>query len=73
MARKRSIRVVGHAVRLALFVLAVVYAGRFLVGTLDSRGWSPAAFFGLLLVAGALSLVWRGTLDLRKALHRMRS
>lgn len=73
MIRKRTLRVVGHGIRLALFLLATVATVRFFLRTLETRGWSPGAFFGLLLVTGAVSLVWRGTLDLRKAIHRYRT
>ena len=73
MSRSRSIRLVGHGVRLALFILAGVAAGRFFLDTLGSRGWGPGTFFGLLLVTGTLSLIWRASLDLRKLLRRKRA
>ena len=70
MARSRAARLVGPCVRLALFAIATIAAVRFLYGTVASRGWGPGALFGLLLIAGGIALVWRATLDLRKALGR---
>ena len=71
MSRSRA-HVFTHGVRLALFLLACFAAGRFLVRTVDRGGWTPGAFFGLLLVTGAVSLAWRAVLDLRKATRRRR-
>jgi hypothetical protein len=73
MPRVRTIRAAGNALRLLLFVIATVAAMRFLVSSVDRDGWGPAALFGLLLVAGALSLVWRSTRDFRRSLTRLRS
>lgn len=72
MARRRPARIAGHGLRLALFTVALVAAGNFLLDAVSRRA-SPAALFGLLLVAGALSLTWRATQDLRKELRRTRS
>ena len=65
-------RLVGHSVRLALFVLAGVLAIRYFLDSLEGGGWSPRAMFAFLLVTGAVSLVWRATLDLRKVRHPRR-
>lgn len=70
MPRKRTLRAAGHAVRLLLFLVAAYAAGRFLMGALRTDGWGPGALFGLLLVAGALSLVWRAGVDLRRQVQR---
>lgn len=72
MLRSRSVRAIGQGVLLALFLAFSYAAVRFLLDTLGSRGWGPGALFALLLVAGALSLVWRATLDFRKAVRRLR-
>ena len=73
MPRSRSVRAAGHVVRLALFALLLTGALRFFLGTVDARGWSPAALFALLLLTGAASLTWRSALDLRRALRRLRA
>ena len=73
MIRRPVLRAIGHAVRLALFLLATVATVRFFLRTLETRGWSPGALFGLLLVLGTVSLVWRGAVGLRKAIHRVRT
>ena len=73
MSRTRQMRVIGHAVRLTLFVIVGWFALRFFFDTVSMRGWGPGAFFGILVVTGAISLVWRGTLDFRKALRRLRA
>lgn len=73
MAHSRNVRLVVSILKLALFLVAAGAAARFLLGTLQTRGFSPAALFGLLLLTGALALVWRAGLDLRKAIHRYRS
>jgi hypothetical protein len=66
-------RAAGNGLRLLLFVIATIAAVRFLTASVARDGWGPAALFGLLLVAGALSLVWRSTRDFRRALSRLRS
>jgi hypothetical protein len=73
MPRARALRLLGQGVRLALFALAGVAAARFFWDALASGGWTPRAFLGFLLVTGAVSLVWRGYLDLRKAYRRYRA
>lgn len=73
MRHSRSMRILGHAVRVALFVLATVAAIRFLLDSVGVRGWDPKAFFALLLVTGALALLWRSALDLRKAVRRRKA
>lgn len=70
---KRKLRAVGHAARLVLFAVLVFYAFRFFTDTVSMRGWGPGAFFGLLLITGALALVWRATIDFRKAVRRLRT
>ena len=71
--RSRSVRLAGRAVRLALFALFGVFAVRFFSDALLSEGWTPRTFFALLLLTGALSLVWRATLDLARASRRRRA
>ena len=73
MARSRLLRTAGHGIRLALFLLAGVAAVRFFLDVLTVRGWGPGAFFGLLLITGAVSLVWRATVDFRKSVRRLRA
>jgi len=73
MVRSRKVRAAGNGLRLLLFIVATYAALRFLLASVASDGWGPAALFGLLLVAGALSLVWRSLTDLRKSIHRLRS
>lgn len=73
MPRARAVRLLGQTVRLSLFALAGVAAARFFWSALSSEGWTPRAFLGLLLVTGAVSLVWRGYLDFRKAYRRYRA
>ena len=72
MLRPRLLRAIGHGVRLALFILFGVWAARFLLGTVTIQGWTPGAFFGVLLLTGAVLLVWRATIDLRTAVKRLR-
>jgi hypothetical protein len=71
--RSRSVRLLGHLVRLTLFALAGIAALRFFSGVLLTEGWTPRTFFALLLLTGALSLVWRATLDLARASRRRRA
>lgn len=73
VSRTRLLRTGGHALRLVVFVLAGILAVRFVIDTVTFRGWSPGAFFGLLLVTGAIALVWRATIDLRKSVRRLRT
>ena len=70
--RSRKMRLVGHSIRLALFLLAGVMAVRYFLDALETGGWTPRAMFAFLLVTGAVSLIWRATLDLRKAHSRRR-
>ena len=70
--RSRTRRVVGHSVRLALFLAIGVLAVRYFLDSLSAGGWTPRAMFAFLLVTGAASLVWRAALDLRKARSRRR-
>ncbi|MQA92699.1 MAG: hypothetical protein GEU90_21160 [Gemmatimonas sp.] len=71
MLHKRHRRVVGHVVLLALFLLVGLAVLRFLLGILDTIGWSPDAVFALLLFAGVVALVWRSVIDLRRAVRRL--
>ncbi|CAN5702696.1 hypothetical protein BH23GEM6_BH23GEM6_19030 [soil metagenome] len=73
MVRSRKVRAAGNGLRLLLFVVATYAALRFLLASVSSDGWGPAALFGVLLVAGASSLVWRSLADLRKSIQRLRS
>ncbi|HUE96079.1 MAG TPA: hypothetical protein VMN39_05440 [Longimicrobiaceae bacterium] len=73
MSRTRLLRAVGHAVRLLLFILVVLLAVRFFLDVVSMNGWGPGALFGLLLITGAISLVWRATIDFRKAVRRLRA
>jgi hypothetical protein len=70
--RTRSRRLLYQSVKLALFLAAAAAALRFLRGALGEEGWSPRSFFGLFLLTGALSLVWRATLDVQEARRRTR-
>lgn len=70
--RTRTRKLLGHSVRLALFVLAGVAALRYFLDSLGAGGWTPRTTFGFLILTGAVSLVWRATLDLQKARHRPR-
>ena len=70
MSRRRKLHIAGHTVRLVLFALATLAALRFVLRMLDRHEGGPAVVFGLLLLTGALSLVWRAVLDLRKAARR---
>jgi hypothetical protein len=73
MARARAVRIVGPGVRVALPTLLALWAVYFLFGTIMAEGAGPATVFGLLVLAAAMALLWRATLDLRKALRRLRS
>ena len=71
--RSRSRRLLKHALKLTLFGAAGVLALRFFYETLFAEGWTPRAFFALLLLTGALSLVWRSALDVARAARRGRA
>jgi len=71
MLHKRHFRVLVHAALIALFLYAGVAALRFLLSTLNTVGWSPGAFLGLLLLAGVIALIWRTAVDLRRAVRRL--
>lgn len=73
MPKRRHLRLIGTAVRLALFAFVGIMAVRYFVGIVARQGWGPAAFFGLLLSTGALALVWHASVDLRKAVRRLRT
>ena len=68
----RPLRLFGHVVRLTLFILVGVMAARFFSEALSTDGWAPRTFFALLLLTGAMSLVWRSALDLVKVARRRR-
>ena len=70
--RSRSVRFAGKAARLALFVLFGVFAIRFFSDALFSEGWTPRTFFALLVLTGAISLVWRAALDVAKVARTAR-
>jgi hypothetical protein len=72
MPRSRKMRAMGSALRLLLFIVATYAAVRFLTRSIATDGMGPAAVFGLLLVAGAVSLVWRSATDFRRSLNRLR-
>jgi hypothetical protein len=72
MRHSRILRLAGHAVLLVLFVLATYGAVRFFLGTVTARGFDPGALFGLLLVLGTISLVWRSVGNVRRAYRRYR-
>ncbi len=72
MPRRRVIRVVTRSILLALFIVLAMFAARYLVATVSEQGWRPAAVFGLLLLIGAIGIVWRSALDLRAAIRKMR-
>ena len=71
--RSRSARFLGQLVRLSLFAVAGFAALRFFSDALFTEGWTPRTFFGLLLLTGALSLIWRAALDFAKAARRLRA
>ena len=70
--RSRSVRLAGKAVRLVLFAIFGVFAVRFFSDALLSEGWTPRTFFALLVLTGAVSLVWRAALDVAKIAKKMR-
>jgi multisubunit Na+/H+ antiporter MnhE subunit len=70
--RSRSLRLAGQAVRLALFAIFGVIAVRFFSDTLLDEGWTPRTFFALLVLTGAVSLVWRAALDVAKIARKTR-
>ena len=67
MLRPRLLRAIGHGIRLVLFILLGVWAIRFLLDIVTIQGWTPGAFFGVLVLTGSALLVWRATIDLRRA------
>lgn len=69
---RRSVRLSGHLLLFALLVLAAIAAVRFFWGALEVEGWTPRTFFALLLLTGAIALVWREALTVRKAAKRLR-
>jgi len=69
----RKLRVVGHGVRLLLFAVAALAATRFFWESVSGEGLSPRSVFALILLSGGVSLVWRGTLDLRRAVAKLRA
>jgi hypothetical protein len=71
MLHKRHFRVIFHVVLIALFLIAGLASIRFLLAILDTVGWSPAAFFAILLLAGVVGLLWRSAVDLRRAVRRL--
>jgi hypothetical protein len=71
--RSRSVKLLGHLVRLTLFAVMAYGATRYFTGTLLDEGWRPPTFFALLVLTGALSLVWRAALDVAKIARRMRA
>jgi hypothetical protein len=73
MARKRVTRILGPGVRFALLLLFGAWALRFLFGTLSAEGAGPATVFAVLVLAGAAALLWRATLDMRRAVRRLRT
>lgn len=70
---RRSVRLLGNAVRFALFILVGIAAGRFFLQAISVEGWSPRTFFGLLLITGGIGLTWRAFVDLRRSVRRYRS
>ena len=71
--RARSARLIKHVVKLALFVAIGALAVRFFSETVLVEGWTPRAFFALLLLTGAVSLVWRSALDVARAARRLKA
>lgn len=69
----RSLRLFGHAVRVVLFAIVGVMSVRFFSDALRSDGWAPRTFFALLLLTGAVSLLWRAALDFAKVARRRRT
>lgn len=73
MARRRIVRFVGPGVRFAVVLLAGLLAARFFFDTVVSRGMGPATVFALLVLTAVVALLWRATLDVRRALRRLRT
>jgi hypothetical protein len=73
MARVRIRRVVAPAVWFAVVLVVGLWAVRFLFGTVAAQGMGPAAVFGLLVLATAVALLWRATLNMRRAVRRLRA
>ncbi len=73
MRHSRKLRVVGHGVRLLLAALAALAAIRFFWDAVTVEGLSPRSVFALILLSGGVSLVWRGTVDFRRAVSRLRA
>ena len=71
-SRARSAHLFKHMVKLAVFVMAGAVALRYFVGTLLVEGWTPQTFFALLVLTGAVSLVWRSALDVAKVARRLK-
>ena len=69
---RRSVRLTGHLLLLALLALAAIAAVRFFWGSLDAEGWSPRTLFALLVLTGALALVWREALSAAKLARKLR-
>jgi hypothetical protein len=65
-------RLLKNVLKLTLFVLFGVFAVRYFSGALLTEGWTPHTFFALLVLTGAVSLVWRSALDVAKAVRRSR-
>ena len=70
--RSRSVRLAARAVRLTLFAIFGVLAVRFFTDALFTEGWTPRTFFALLVLTGAISLVWRAALDVAKVARKAR-
>jgi hypothetical protein len=73
MSRSRVRRIVGPGIRFAVVLVAGILALRFLFGTVTAEGMGPATVFALLVLAMVAALVWRASLDMRKALRRLRA
>jgi hypothetical protein len=73
MARSRVRRIVGPGIRFLVVLLALLLATRFLFGTVTARGMGPETVFALLVLATAAALLWRASLNMRKALRRLRA
>ena len=61
-----------NVLKLTLFAVVGALAVRFFSETLLTEGWTPRTFFALLLLTGAVSLLWRSALDVAKAARRTR-
>jgi hypothetical protein len=73
MARRRTVRVLGPGIRLALLLVAAVLAVRYLIGTITAESSGPAVVFAVLVLATVVALLWRATLSMRKAVRRLRA